>query len=326
MIAFGPVPSRRLGQSLGVNNIPPKACPYSCIYCQVGRTDRLQIEREAFHAPSEVFDAVHNHLEALHACGERVDYLTIVPDGEPTLDSRLGETIDRLRTLGTKIAVMTNGALLSRREVRAALAGADWVSIKVDAVDAAVWREVNRPSRALMLRDVLEGMLAFADDYQGRLASETMLVAGVNDAPEMVTCTADFVCRLAPHVAYLTVPTRPPAEPNVRVPDEEALARAYAIFDGRVGRVELLMRYEGDAFGAVGDPARALLGITAVHPMRMDAVRVFLARAGTDESTVDRLVAAGRVMKTVYEGHEFLMRTHSRRGTPRGGVEGNSPH
>jgi len=105
MLIFGPVPSRRLGRSLGINNIPPKSCTYSCVYCQVGPTARTEVVPRAFYAPARIVREVKRHLSRLRERGERVDYLTFVPDGEPTLDDQLGETIERLRPLGIPIAV-----------------------------------------------------------------------------------------------------------------------------------------------------------------------------------------------------------------------------
>ena len=128
MIAFGPVPSRRLGRSLGINNIPPKTCSYSCVYCQLGRPTKMQIERLGFYPPQRIFREVLRRVDEAWQTGEAIDYLTFVSDGEPTLDIRLGEAIDRLRPLGKKIAVISNASLLWRTDVRNDLTGADWVS------------------------------------------------------------------------------------------------------------------------------------------------------------------------------------------------------
>ncbi|MCK4471545.1 MAG: radical SAM protein, partial [Anaerolineae bacterium] len=117
MIAFGPVPSRRLGRSLGINNIPPKICTYSCVYCQLGRTIKMQIKRHAFYEPEKVLQDVHDKVEKVRETGERIDYLTFVPDGEPTLDVNLGREIELLRPLGIKIAVISNGSLIGREDV-----------------------------------------------------------------------------------------------------------------------------------------------------------------------------------------------------------------
>jgi wyosine [tRNA(Phe)-imidazoG37] synthetase (radical SAM superfamily) len=133
MIAFGPVPSRRLGRSLGINNIPPKVCSYSCVYCQLGRTLKMQVERQAFHLPEEILVAVQKKVNSVKAAGESIDYLTFVPDGEPSLDINLGHAIELLRPLGLPIAVITNASLIWREDVRTDLRKADWVSLKVDA-------------------------------------------------------------------------------------------------------------------------------------------------------------------------------------------------
>jgi wyosine [tRNA(Phe)-imidazoG37] synthetase (radical SAM superfamily) len=126
MIAFGPVPSRRLGRSLGINNIPPKVCTYSCVYCQVGKTTRMQVDRMPFYDPEAVCRDVRRQIADARRKGEAIDYLTFVPDGEPTLDVNLGNEIELLKSLGLKIAVITNGALAWRKDVRADLAKADW--------------------------------------------------------------------------------------------------------------------------------------------------------------------------------------------------------
>jgi wyosine [tRNA(Phe)-imidazoG37] synthetase (radical SAM superfamily) len=126
MMTFGPVPSRRLGRSLGINNIPHKTCTYSCVYCQVGRTRRFQLERAEFYEPEAIAREVRKRTAKLRELGEGIDYLTFVPDGEPTLDLNLASTIELLKPLGIRVAVITNGSLLGREDVRATLMGADW--------------------------------------------------------------------------------------------------------------------------------------------------------------------------------------------------------
>ena len=123
-IVFGPVPSRRLGKSLGINHIPAKHCTYSCIYCQLGRTDRMTIKRREFYPPGEIVAAVTQKLAAAEKNGETVDYLTFVPDGEPTLDIHLEREIDLLRSRNIPIAVISNASLIDNPDVRRALAKA----------------------------------------------------------------------------------------------------------------------------------------------------------------------------------------------------------
>jgi len=308
MIAFGPVPSRRLGRSLGINHIPPKRCTYSCIYCQIGRTRRMQVARQTFYSPAEIVDAVREQVDRVRARGEGVDYLAFVPDGEPTLDANLGRTIEGLRPLGFPIAVISNASLLSRQDVRADLLRADWVSVKVDAVDERAWRHVDRPRGSLDLAAILEGALAFARSFQGTLVTETMLVAGVNDGAAQIEGVARYLGELRPATAYLAVPTRPPAEEWVRAPDEQVLNRAYQILNEHVARVEYLIGYEGDAFASTGDVEADLLSITAVHPMREDAARAFLERAGAGQETIARLVAEDRLVEAIYGERRFYVR------------------
>lgn len=307
-LVFGPVPSRRLGRSLGINNIPPKMCPYACVYCQLGRTLRMQVERQAFYEPEEILNGVRQKVNAVQATGETIDYLTFVPDGEPTLDLNLGREIELLRPLGISIAVITNASLIWRTDVQTALSQADWVSLKVDAVAEDVWRRLNRPYGTLQLSAILNGMLEFATAFSGELATETMLVAGLNDSAALIEETAGFVARLQPDVAYLAIPTRPPAEVWVRPPAEAIINRAYQIFSDGVKRVEYLIGYEGNTFTFTGNVAEDLLSITAVHPMRAEAVRELLVRAGADWSAVDRLVGQDQLVETEYQGRTFYLR------------------
>jgi len=308
MIAFGPVPSRRLGRSLGINNIPPKICTYSCVYCQLGRTIRMRVERRVFYEPQKVLRDVQDKADRAREASEPIDYLTFVPDGEPTLDINLGRAIGFLKPLGIPIAVITNSSLLWRQDVREDLMGADWVSVKVDAVKEGVWRRINRPHGSLALASILEGVLQFARDYRGELVTETMLVAGVNDDETHLGEIAGFLARLRPDRAYLSVPTRPPAEGWVQPPDEPGINRAYQILGREVDHVEYLIGYEGNAFAFTGDVEEDLLSITAVHPMRKEAVSEFLARARADWSTVRRLAEQGRLVEIEYQGQTFYMR------------------
>jgi wyosine [tRNA(Phe)-imidazoG37] synthetase (radical SAM superfamily) len=307
-IAFGPVPSRRLGQSLGINDIPPKVCTYSCLYCQLGPTPETSLARAAFYAPQHVVAQVTERVQALRARGEPIDYLTFVPDGEPTLDLHLGDMIDGLKPLGIRIAVISNGSLVWQEEVRAALAKADWVSLKVDSADETVWRRINRPDPSLRLQTVLDGMAAFSRSYHGRLVTETMLLDGVNDDPATVRATAAFVAALRPHTAYLLVPTRPTATAEARCPSEEAVTRAYEIFAARLVRVELLTGGETAAFGATGDAESDLLSTAAVHPMRAEAVRELLAKDGAAWQVVEQLVSRELLKEIEYEGETFYVR------------------
>lgn len=308
MITFGPVPSRRLGRSLGINNIPPKVCSYSCVYCQVGRTDKMQITRQPFYEPETILTEVKRKISRAKELGESIDFLTFVSDGEPTLDINLGRAIDLLRPLGAKIAVISNASLLWQENVRNDLAKADWVSLKVDAVSIDVWRRIDRPHRGLNPAIILEAMLRFAEEYEGELVTETMLVRGVNDSPDDIKKVADLLGQLNPVKAYLSVPTRPPAERWVSPPAENVLNMAYQVVSKSVEDVECLFGYEGNSFSLSGNVEEDLLNIVAVHPMQEEAVRKFLAKAGADWSLIDALVVQDRIFATDYEGKRFYLR------------------
>ncbi len=308
MIAFGPVPSRRLGQSLGINNIPPKTCSYNCIYCQVGPTPHLETRRRKFYEPEAVLQSVRERVEQARATGARIDYLTFVPDGEPTLDINLGRAIELLRPLGIRIAVISNSSLLWQEDVREELALADCVSLKVDSVAEKTWRKINRPDPHLDLPAILEGALAFSREYEGELITETMLLKGLNDDQEELETTAAFLGRLRPATAYLAAPTRPPSEEWVAPPDESAFNEAFLAFSAHLPRVEFLLGFSEEAFSVAGDVTRSLLDITAVHPMRESEVLEFLEKGGAGEAELKKLLSQEKLVKAVHEGQAFYVR------------------
>jgi wyosine [tRNA(Phe)-imidazoG37] synthetase (radical SAM superfamily) len=306
--SFGPVPSRRLGKSLGINSIPAKVCTYACVYCQVGQTTQMLGDRRIFYPPEDIFRDVQSRLVKAEEVSERVDYLTFVPDGEPTLDVNLDREIMLLKALDVPVGVITNSSLLWRDDVREALGRADWVSMKIDAVQEDIWRQINRPHKSLRLSRILDGMLSFAKAFSGRLVTETMLISGLNDNDDCMKGVAGFLHALQPSQAYLSIPTRPPAQRQVSGPDEASLNRAYQLLADKVKQVEYLIGYEGDAFAFTGDIEKDILSITAVHPMRKEAVRTMLSLAGFSWEVVDRLLAQGDLEETKYDGHIFYLR------------------
>jgi wyosine [tRNA(Phe)-imidazoG37] synthetase (radical SAM superfamily) len=268
----------------------------------------MTLERRVFYSPEEVLESVEEKLKEARKAGEPIDFLSFVPDGEPTLDVNLGRHIALLQPLGFPIAVISNASLIRREDVRLELAQADWVSLKVDAVAEPIWRRVNHPHGKLSLPAILEGSLAFAEMFSGKLVTETMLVADINDGEAELNAVADFLETLKPSAAYISVPIRPPDKTWVRSPDETRLMLAYQILAKRVREVEYLTRYEGEAFASLGNTGEALLGILAVHPMREDAVRAFLSRTGAAYELLIHLVDKGLVTSVNYQGEKFYIR------------------
>lgn len=308
MKAYGPVPSRRLGKSLGINNIPPKVCTYSCVYCQLGATIKTQTDRREFYKIEEIIKDVERKVKEAEKNKETIDYLSFVPDGEPTLDINLGKEIELLKPLGIKIAVITNASLIWREDVRSDLAKADWVSLKVDSVSEKIWHRINRPHRYLKLEKILEGMLEFARIFNGELATETMLIRGINDNDKEIMAVANFLSELKPDKAYIAIPTRPPAEKGIMPASEQSINKAYQIFGNELPNVEYLIGYEGNAFAFTGNPEDDLLSITSVHPMREEAVKEFLSKARSDWSIIERLIKENKLIELRYQGKKFYMR------------------
>ena len=294
--------------SMGVNNIPPKVCSYSCMYCQLGITTREKTERRKFYSPEFIYEAVKQRLEKVLSQEGRVDYITFVPDGEPTLDSNLGKEILKIRETGIRVAVITNSSLLWMEDVRSDLMNADWVSLKVDTVDESLWKAINRPSDDLSLQMVLEGARKFAQDFKGDLSTETMLVSKINDSPDAVEETASFISGIKPNTAYISIPTRPPAEKWVKAPDEEVINEAYQIYRERLNRVECITGYEGNLFTYTGDVREDILGITSVHPMRREGLVEMLSKAGKNWDLVEGMVASGILKEVEYNGIKFYMK------------------
>jgi wyosine [tRNA(Phe)-imidazoG37] synthetase (radical SAM superfamily) len=307
---FGPVPSRRLGRSIGINNIPPeKICSYSCVYCQVGRSTKMSIDRSPFIDPAVLFSELKEKVDAVQARGEAIDYLTFVSDGEPTLDANLGKEIVMAKSLGLKVAVITNASLLWMEDVREDMFKADLVSVKVDAVDKRVWHRVNRPLRSLSLDQVLDGVTSFAKEYKGVLVSETMMIRGVNDSRESLAGVAEFLKTLPFSTNYISIPTRPPAESFVQQPDAESINEAYNIFQTSELHVELLIGYEGSTFSsATGNVQSDILSITSVHPMKKEAIENVLEKSGASWIVIEEMVSAGDLIQIEYQGETFFLR------------------
>ena len=308
MISFGPVPSRRLGKSLGINNIiRPKVCSYSCVYCQVGQTRNPTLTRQLFFTPEQIFRETESHLGKLSP-GDRPDYLTFVSNGESTLDINLGRSIDMLRSLDVPIAVITNSSMLSDPEVRSELSRADWVSLKVDAADANTWQEVNRPVEGLAFDTLLEGVMLFAGQYKGKLRTETLLCKGINDSQENLRGVAAIITAMKAGKAYISVPIRPPAEKGIMPPGVETVNIAWQIFREAGINTELLTGFEGVDTGFTGNIYEDILNITAVHPLREDSLRELLMKNGADFSIVESLLSQRLIKRTFYEGHKFYLR------------------
>ena len=244
MLAYGPVTSRRLGYSLGINHIPAKHCSYSCIYCQVGRTTHMTSERQEFFPVDQILSAVDRKVTDCVKLNKNIDYLTLVPDGEPTLDKNLGKVIEGLKQFRIPIAVISNASLIDRDDVQEELLGADWVSLKLDSVEEKLWKKINRPHRDISLSKILDGMFTFQEKFAGELVTETMLIGGLNDNVKSTNSLIDLLLDFHPDKSYLSIPIRPPAEAGVKAPTPVSLKEIIKICSERISFIEFLFETE----------------------------------------------------------------------------------
>ena len=301
---FGPVPSRRLGQSLGIDTIPLKTCNWNCVYCQLGRTVPLTNERRAYVPREEVLAEVKSALAA-HRPGE-IDWITFVGSGEPTLHSDSGWLIQAVKALTyIPVAIITNGALLYLPEVRAELYAADAVLPSLDAGNPHLYRQINRPHPEVTFERLVDGLVAFREGYQGKLWVEVMLVQGLNDHETALQEIASVLKRIQPDEVHIVQPTRPPVETWVRPPDEEGLLRARAI----LGQVASLIHPASGNFDLSGYDSivEAVVGIITRHPMREDELIAALSRWSSDDidATLQALENSGKAQVIERYGCRF---------------------
>lgn len=305
-IVFGPVPSRRFGKSLGINNIfLPKRCSYSCVYCQIGETQIYQIERKEFYKPEEIKRQVKEIIENLK--DKKIDYISFVPDGEPTLDINLGKEIEILKEFGIKIAVITNSSLIWRDDVRDDLKKADCVSLKVDAMSDDIWEKINRPYKEIKLQKILKGIEIFSNEFEGELLTETLFVKNVNDYEKEIEKIGDFLKKIKPDIAYIGFPTRPPTEKWVEIPEKEKIDFAYIVFKNKGINVKI-MEKKGEEFGSTGNLIEDILSILSVHPMSQKEIEKFLRDNGGSFDLIEELISKRKINQVEYMGEKYYRR------------------
>jgi wyosine [tRNA(Phe)-imidazoG37] synthetase (radical SAM superfamily) len=272
---FGPVPSRRLGQSLGIDTIPLKTCNWNCVYCQLGRTRPLVNERKEYYPSEMILAEVREALDS-HQPGQ-IDWVTFVGSGEPLLHVRMGWLIRQVKGMtDLPVAVITNGSLLYLPEVRQELIVADAVLPSLDAGTPELYRKINRPHPELTFERLVEGLIAFGKEYRGKLWVEVMLVSGLNDTPAALSDIAKMLERINPDAVHINLPTRPPVETWVQPPSKESLMQAMAIF----GNIAEVVHPAEGSFDLSGfdNPLDAIIAIITRHPMRPEELEQALSR------------------------------------------------
>jgi wyosine [tRNA(Phe)-imidazoG37] synthetase (radical SAM superfamily) len=217
---YGPVPSRRLGRSLGIDIVPFKVCTLDCIYCQLAKTTQKTVERSDY-VPVE---AVLAELKKKLAQGIQADFITISGSGEPTLNSRLGELIDGIKKItNIPVAILTNGTLLTDKSVRADCGRADVVLPSLDAGDEQTFRKINRPHKSISIEKLIAGLCKFRDEFAGRIWLEVFLLEGLNTDTGQIAKIKAAIQRIRPDRVQLNTAVRPAAEPDVKRVDAEKL-------------------------------------------------------------------------------------------------------
>ena len=298
---FGPISSKRLGQSLGVDLLPPKSCTWNCIYCQLGKTKNFVATRQEFFPREEILAEICQALTLNTA----IDWITFVGSGETMLYKGIGWLIAEVKKLTTiPVAVITNGSLLSLAEVRAELLQADAVLPSLNAGSEALHDRIGRPASYLTFQQHIDGLRAFRHEYQGRLWIEVMLLGGINDSDEALHDLAKVLKTINPDMVHLVLPTRPAPEQEVQLPTPERLERAIAILSEAATVVNPL-KGNMDLHNAT-DLCEAITAIVSRHPVQQRELHNAIADCFPNDST-----KADEVMQQIFASGRFTLVEHN---------------
>lgn len=289
---FGPVPSRRLGRSLGVDLAPRKVCSFDCCYCQVGRTSRLSATLEHFTPVETILSEIAEKLRA----GPRPDHITLSGSGEPTLNADLGEIVDGIRKLtDVPVAVLTNGSMLRLPEVRAACARADVVLPTLDAPDEPTFQTIHRPAPGITLEDTVRGLEQFRKQFRGQIWVEVFLISGVNTAPEQVRLIGEKIARFNPDRIQLNTAVRPTADAGIKALSESELAALCTLFGPKAEVIADFRAPAAPASAAAG--AEHVLDMIRRRPVTVQDIASGMGIAVAEAlKHVDSLLTAGKVI------------------------------
>ncbi|MBM4278307.1 MAG: radical SAM protein [Deltaproteobacteria bacterium] len=278
---YGPVPSRRLGRSLGIDLVPYKICTYNCIYCQIGKTTRKTLTREEYAPVTDILDEVDLFLKEETSS---IDYLSLAGSGEPTLHSKIRTVIERIKKITSiPVAVITNGSLLYLEEVGQDLLEADVVLPSLDAVSQEAFSKINRPKEGLFAEKVVEGLEKFRKIYKGQIWLEILFCRGVNDGQDELSAIKEAVERIRPDKIHLNTVVRPPSE-QWALPLDEAEMKRIRDFFGE--NAEIISEFYRDPSSAMErDIKEEVLKILKRRPLSISDLSEGL---GIPEEELDR--------------------------------------
>jgi wyosine [tRNA(Phe)-imidazoG37] synthetase (radical SAM superfamily) len=297
---FGPVPSRRLGRSLGVDIVPYKTCTFDCIYCDLGRTTHKTISRQSFVAPEEIEREMELTLPILE---KKPNYITLSGSGEPTLNENMGEIIHLIkRVTSIPLAVLTNSSLLLIEKVRKDLMEADVVLPTLDAVNPLTFECVNRPHLSLKIGEIISGLIQFRKEYQGQVWLEIVFCRGVNDEMREMIKLKEVVERIQPDKVQLNTPVRPPTENFAYPLTLKRLEEIRALFGNNAEVVSEYTAPMGDSFES--DKDAEIINLIKRRPCTAEDISKALG-LHLDEVVkyLGRLMREGKVNYRVHEHH-----------------------
>jgi wyosine [tRNA(Phe)-imidazoG37] synthetase (radical SAM superfamily) len=299
---FGPVPSRRLGLSLGIDVIPKKLCSLDCVYCEVGVTDKRGLARKEYlpvkDILAEVKDVVAEYPD--------IDCITISGSGEPTLNSKIGDIIRGIKQMtNIPVAVLTNGTLLSDPEVRKDLMDADIVSPSLDAVTPEIFQQVDRPNPKLRIDNIIEGIKTFRKEYHGRMWIEILFVSGMNDQDDEVYKLKQVIDEIRPEKIHLNTVIRPPAYSIAKPTSEARLKEIQKILGDRSEVVGVFK--ETHAARIHTSDSQIILALLKRRAMTVDQMIVSLEMKKEEiEASLDQLLQ-GKIIRTyIYNKEKYF--------------------
>jgi wyosine [tRNA(Phe)-imidazoG37] synthetase (radical SAM superfamily) len=299
---FGPVPSRRLGLSLGVDVIPKKLCSLDCVYCEVGITDKRGLARKEYLPAIEILAEVKEVIAEY----PNLDHITISGSGEPTLNIKIGEIIRGIKLMtSVPVAVLTNGTLLDDPQVRKDLMDADIVSPSLDAVTPDVFEKVDRPNPKLKIGSIIEGIKAFRREYHGKMWMEILFVSGINDQNDEVLRMKQVIDEIQPEKIHLNTVIRPPAYSFAQPTNEARLKEIQKILGDRSEIIGIFKETQKtEKHNADGESILALLQRRA---MTVDQMNVSLAIQREEIIASLNQLLQGKLIKSyVYSGEEYF--------------------
>ncbi|MBN2466333.1 radical SAM protein [candidate division WOR-3 bacterium] len=307
---YGPVPSRRLGLSLGINVIPFKTCTLDCVYCQCGGTTRKTLGRRSFFPANDIIAAVRTAVRQWSTAKRHssISYLTFAGEGEPTLNRDLGRIIRRLKQeFSIPVAVITNSTLLTDPQVRRDLYAADLVVPSLDAADQRTFARVNRCHRDLRVRDIIEGLKLFRLRYRGKLWLETMLVRGINDSVEQVVALRRAAWEIKPDRVQLNTVVRPPAEKSAKPMSQDDLEQIQYLFGPNT---DIIGEAKDDGRRTKGTmetrPDEAIVATVQGRPVtKLDLVNSLGFPPRQIEAALRRLLRSRRIRLVQFQGKSF---------------------